>query len=107
MLSGTLACLYAFFALWPVLYKEGMDNHRTMQRICYVMAVTGIIIALYWLATREVSGIPFLLIGLDFLGMARYSEHIPMDVGAAALSAMAMVIGVLMYTRIKQPNSQP
>lgn len=100
MLNGTLSSLYGFVGLWLLFYQEGMEHHRTMQKISYVVGAFGIAIALYWLVTREVTGIPFMMLGLNFIGIARYSQHIPMDIAAASMSAVAIIIGVLMYTRI-------
>jgi TRAP-type uncharacterized transport system fused permease subunit len=107
LFNGTLASLYGFTGLWLLFFKEDMEQHRTMQKISYVLAFAGIAIALYWIATREVTGIPFMMLALNFLGMARYSEHMPLDIGAAAMSAVSIIIGVLMYTRIDSRAGQP
>ncbi len=106
-LNGTIACLYGFVSLWLLFFHEGMSYHRTMQKICYVLALTGFVIALYWLFSREVSGIPMVMLGLNFLGLARYAEHIPMDIAAAALSVTAMLMGLMMYARPGGAGSAP
>jgi hypothetical protein len=107
LLNGTLASLYGFVGLWLLFYQEGMEHHQTMKKISYVLGAAGIAIALYWLVTREVTGIPFMMLGLNFIGIARYSQHVPMDIGAATMSAVAVIIGVLMYMRIDARGAQP
>jgi hypothetical protein len=114
LMNGTLVAVYGTATMWILFYKEaadmagmdhsnmeGMNGHQTMQRIGYVMGVVGIILALYYLATREVMGIPVLLVGLTHFGLARYSDHIGLQVGAAAMAVVALLVGVTMLSNVR------
>jgi hypothetical protein len=114
LINGTLAAVYGTLTMWILFYQEaadmagmdhsnmeGMNGHQTMQRISYVMGGIGIILALYFLATREVMGIPVFLVGLTHFGLARYSDHVGLQVGAAAMAIVMLMVGVTMLSRVQ------
>jgi hypothetical protein len=104
--------LYGTATMWILFYKEGaemtgmdhdmdgMTGHQTMQNIGYVMGVIGIVLAIYLLATREVLGITVILVGLTHFGLARYSDHVGLQVGAASMAIVSLVVGIMMLSRV-------
>lgn len=114
LINGTLAAVYGTATMWILFYKEGaemvgmdhgnmdgMNGHQTMQRIGYVMGVAGVILAIYFLATREVMGIPVFLVGLTHFGLARYADHVGLQVGAATMAAVSLLVAVMMLSRVQ------
>lgn len=119
LVNGALAAVYGTATMWILFYKEGtemagmdhdsmdgMTGHQTMQRIGYVIGVAGIILALYWLATREVMGIPVFLVGLVDIGLARYADHVGLQVGAAAMAVVSILVGVMMLSVVRTEEMQ-
>ena len=115
MLNGTLAAVYGAVTMWILFYKEGtemmgmdhgnadgMSGHQTMQRIGYVMGVVGIVLAVYFLATREVMGIPLFVVGLTHFGLARYADHVGLQVGAATMAVTSMLVGIMMLSQVRR-----
>jgi hypothetical protein len=111
LLNGALVSLYGTATMWILFYKEGaemtgmdhdmdgMTGHQTMQNIGYVMGVIGVVLAIYLLATREVLGITVILVGLTHFGLARYSDHVGLQVGAASMAIVSLVVGIMMLSR--------
>lgn len=96
IINGGLASLYGG-ASYICLYLK-MNQHDTMKTICYALGVAGIILAIYWLATMEVMGLPILLVGVTHIGLAARSEHVGMQIGCTGLAVVAFVIGIMMLT---------
>ncbi|MHB0914483.1 MAG: hypothetical protein ACYC5A_10775 [Thermoleophilia bacterium] len=101
LVNGVLATLYGAVSFWCLFFKSDMESHATMQKVCYVLAATGIVLGLYWLASKEVFGVPLLLVGLTHIGLARYAEHIPMDIGCAALASIVFIAGLMMLSTVR------
>ena len=92
--NGTLAAIYG--ALNFINLMLAMNQHNNMKTVGYVMAGLGVLLAIYWLATREVMGIPILLVGIVNVGLAARAEHVALQVGDAALGVVAFVIALMM-----------
>ena len=89
-----------------LFFASTMDAHMTMQKICYVLAAAGIMLAIYWLATQEVFGIPILFIGLVHAGLARWAEHASMNVGCTGLAVATLILAALMLTTTRPMASK-
>ena len=83
-----------------------MHAQDTMKTVCYALGVAGIIIAIYWLATQEVMGLPILIVGLCHIGLAARSEHVAMQIGCTGLAVVACVIGAMMLMVTKPMGAE-
>ncbi|MBE0428870.1 MAG: hypothetical protein IBX61_03250 [Thermoleophilia bacterium] len=97
LLNGSLAAVYGAAGFIPLFMTMG--QHRDMQTACYVLAVAGILLAVYWLVTGEAMGIPVLLIGIVFAPLGYWAEHVALQIGSAGLGVAAFVIAVTMLAR--------
>lgn len=106
LINGALASVYGGASFVCLFYAKNMDAHMTMQKICYVLAVVGIMLAIYWLATKEVFGIPILFIGMVHAGLARWAEHDAMNVGCTGLAVATLIMAALMLTTTRPMMSK-
>lgn len=97
LINGTLASLYGA-ASYICLFLT-MNQHHTMKTVCYVLAAAGILLAIYWLATKEIMGIPILIVGVVHIGLGARAEHVAMQVGCTGLAVVAFVIGLMMLAK--------
>lgn len=97
IINGTLASIYGAASYICLLLAS--NQHNTMKTVCYVLAAAGVLIGIYWLATREVMGVPILIVGIVHVGLGARSEHVGMQVGCTGLAVVAFVIGALMMTK--------
>lgn len=100
LVNGTLASLYG--AVSYICLFLAMNQHDAMKTTCYVLAGVGILLAIYWLATSEVMGIPILLVGIIHIGLGVKAEHVAMQVGCTGLAVVAFVAGMLMFAAAKK-----
>ena len=106
LLNGVIVSVYGAASFTCLFFKDTMNDHMTMQKICWVLAAVGIIIAIYLLLTKEVLGVPIALIGLVHAGLAHYSEHSAMNVGCTGLAVITMVLAALMLERTKPMSAK-
>lgn len=97
LINGTLASIYGAASYICLLLAS--NQHNTMKTVCYALGAAGILIAIYWLATKEVMAIPILIVGIVHFGLGARSEHVGMQVGCTGLAVVAFVIGALMMTK--------
>ena len=97
--NGMLASVYG--AASYICLFMAMNQHETMKTICYVLGAAGIVLAIYYLATSEVMGIPILLTGILHLGLGARADHVGMQIGCTGLAVIAFVIGIIMLTMAK------
>lgn len=97
LVNGTLASLYGAASFICLFF--GHADHHAMETTCYTLGGAGVLLALYWLATKEIAAIPILLIGLVHFGLAARAEHEAMNIGCTGLAVATLVAGMLMLTR--------
>jgi len=102
MVNGTLAVVYG--AASNVCLLLTMNQHDAMKMTCYVLGALGVLLAIYWLATSEVMGIPIILVGVVHIGLAARAEHVGMQIGCTGLSVVAFVIGMMMLSTLRKPE---
>lgn len=101
LINGSLVAVYGAVS-FVCLFTE---DHMMMQKICYVLGAIGILLAIYWLATSEVLGIPIFLVGLVHIGMAAQASHAAMQIGCTGLAVITMVAGLMMLGTVKPARS--
>jgi len=106
LVNGLLVSVYGAASFTCLFFKATPDDHMTMQKICWVLMAAGILLAIYLLVTKEVLGIPILLIGLVHGGLANWSEHVAMNTGCTGLAVVTMVLAALMLERTKPMGSK-
>jgi hypothetical protein len=99
-MSGVLASAYGFASF--ICLFLAMNQHSTMKTVSYVVGALAVILAVYWLATREVIGISFLLLGIIQIALGARAEHVALQVGSAALAAVGFVAGMMMFATVKR-----
>ncbi len=104
IVSGALASIYGA-ASYICLFMAS-NQHDAMKTTCYALGVAGILIAIYWLATSEVMGLPIILVGLCHVGLAARAEHSAMQIGCTGLAVVAFMIGVMMLAMTKPMGSE-
>lgn len=102
LINGTLASVYGAVSMWCLFFSK--SQHHSMKTTCYVLAALGVLLALYWLATKEAYGIPILLVGLTHIGLGARAEHDAMNVGCTGLAVVAFVTALLMLGAVRQPS---
>lgn len=100
--NGTLAVVYG--AVSNVCLLLTMNQHDAMKTTCYVLGALGVLLAIYWLATSEVMGIPIIMVGIVHVGLAARAEHVGMQIGCTGLSVVAFVIGIMMLSTLRKPE---
>ncbi|MHB0866657.1 MAG: hypothetical protein ACYC6B_03700 [Thermoleophilia bacterium] len=103
MINGSLAVFYG--AVTNTCLLLAMNQHEAMKTTCYVLGAIGVLLAIYWMVTSEVMGIPMLLVGLVHVGLGARAEHVAMQVGCTGLAVVAFVIGVMMLASVKPLRS--
>lgn len=104
LLNGSLVTVYGAASYICLLLAS--NQHNTMKTVCYVLAAIGILIAIYWLATREIMGIPILIVGIVHIGLGARAEHVGMQVGCTGLAVVAFVVGLMMLTMERAPRGE-
>ena len=104
IINGSLAVFYG--AVTNICLLLAMNQHDAMKTTCYVLGAVGVLLAVYWLVSSEVMGIPILLVGLVHVGLGARAEHVAMQVGCTGLAVVAFVIGRLMLASVKPMRSQ-
>lgn len=103
LVNGALASIYG--AASYICLFLALNQHDTMKTTCYALGAAGILIAVYWLATSEVMGLPIFLVGLCHIGLAARADHSGMQVGCTGLAVVAFMVGVMMLTMTKPMGS--
>ena len=98
--NGLLASVYGLASF--ICLFLAMNQHSTMKTVSYVVGVLAVILAAYWLATREVSGIPFLLLGGIQIALGARAEHVALQIGSGALAVIGFVAGLMMFAAVKK-----
>lgn len=100
LVNGTLAAFYG--AVSNTCLFLAMNQHDTMKTTCYALGALGILLAIYWLATSEVMGIPIVMVALVHIGLAARAEHVGMQIGCTGLAVISFVIAVMMLSVVRK-----
>lgn len=100
LVNGTMAAFYG--AVSNICLLLTMNQHDTMKTTCYVLGALGILLAIYWLATNEVMGIPIVMVGIVHIGLAARAEHVGMQIGCTGLAVVSFVIGLMMLSLVRK-----
>ena len=103
LINGVLASLYGGACYFSLLLLE---SEHDMKNVGYVLGVVGILMAIYWLATNEVMGIPLFIVGLLHISLAGRSGEMAMQSGVTGLAVVSFVIGVIMLTRLQPMGAE-
>ncbi|MHB1390214.1 MAG: hypothetical protein ACYCXF_03130 [Thermoleophilia bacterium] len=103
IINGSMAVFYG--AVTNFCLMLAMNQHEDMKKTCYVLGAIGVLLAIYWLATAEVMGIPILMVAFVHVGLAARAEHVAMQIGCTGLAVVAFVIGLLMLAAVKPMKS--